>query len=513
MKFSQVAFLFAAALLLLLPDGKVWAFHEGGAGPCEGCHTMHNSITASTSPNFKPNQVSLNGNVTGWTGIGSGANAVVNRGGAVGAGTTASLLRGADPSSTCLNCHEETGKAATGFYISTATSDMPTGSPPLELTPGGDFGWLKKNYTWGTSPIYTDNGDRHGHNIVAADFEYNVDSTNNTNNEAPGGIYPDSDLTCISCHDPHGTYRRKPDGSITNSLSGGPIIASGSYDTSPTPGVGQTVGVYRLLGGVGYLPLDLSGNPSYAFAYEPPAAISPSVYNRSEDTTQTVVAYGVGMSQWCRNCHPNMHTGNGNDSQNVQNATGATESFPQPQDTPGYTSHPSGNVSVPANDELGGQFAANYISYIYTGNYNGTSASYSSLVPYEMNTTDYATLQSKANINGIYPDPLSTDLVSCLSCHRAHASGWDYIMRFKYNGINDGNYGFSETMTDNNGGGVTVYPDTLTDPSNAMGRTATETQQAYYGRQATHFTTNETVLCNKCHIGQATETPPTGHQY
>ena len=272
----MAAFLFTAALFVLFAGGKGWAFHEGGVGACEACHTMHNSITAGTSPGFKPNQSSTNNGVTGWTGSGSGRYAAVNPAGSVGNAMTKYLLRGADPSSTCLNCHEETGNVAGGFYISTADSYVrQVGNAPLELTPGGDFGWLKKTYTWGSNPVYNDPGYLHGHNIVAADFLYTA-----TTGYAPGGganPYPSSSLTCISCHDPHGTYRRKPDGSITNSPSGGPIIASGSYNTSPAPKTGQSVGVYRLLGGAGYLPPYLSATPAYAFSYGPPAAISPSI--------------------------------------------------------------------------------------------------------------------------------------------------------------------------------------------------------------------------------------------
>ncbi len=501
----SIAILFAAVLLILCETGKGWAFHNGGVGPCEGCHTMHNSITTGTTPSLEPNQLSENGNVTGWTGVGYGVNAVVNRGGSVGSAPSTYLLRGFDPSSTCLNCHEETGKSTAQYLISTAPSDMPAGSAPIELTPGGDFGWIKKTYAWGT---YSDPGDLHGHNIVANDFYYSV-GPDWAGQTAPGGTYPASDLTCVSCHDPHGTYRRKPDGSITNSPSAGPVIASGSYNTSPSPGAGQTVGAYRLLGGVGYLPSYLSANPSYAFTYPSPAAIAPSVYNQSERYDQVRVAYGNdptnggGMSDWCRNCHSTIHIGSG---PYPNNFLSQAYSFP--------SVHQSGTINPisPSNDQLGSYISGSYISYIASGNYNGSSStSYWSLTPFEEGTANYTTLASHANSNGTYlSGPASTDFVSCMSCHRAHASGWDYLMRFKYNGVNDGENGFSETITDSNNG-TSVWPGTDTtpnDPNNAMGRTSAETQQAYYDRLASQFRANETTLCNKCHIG--TVNGPTG---
>lgn len=517
-----MAFFAAAALLVFLAAGKGWAFHEGGVGACEGCHTMHNSITYGTSPGFKPNQYSPDGGVQGWTGIGSGAMAVVNPKGSVGSTPDPNLLRGTDGSSTCLNCHEGVGLTQPdGFYISTPLSQLNTaGAYPKQLTPGGDFGWLNKTYTWNTGTPYTDPGYMHGHYITAEDFDYTYENSGDTWTTAPGGgqyPYPASDLSCISCHDPHGTYRRTSGGAITNSPVA-PIIASGSYETSPTPLAGQAVGVYRLLGGVNYVP---PGGINYQFHYAPMAAIAPTVYNRSETkTSQTVVAYGNGTSAWCRNCHPDMHTGAGTDPfTDIDNVMGVAENFPQ-YANPYHEQINSQNVTYHPYNELGPVIASNYVSYIETGNYGGTSNAYWSLAPFEINTTSYSNLQLvvKNSESGLYPSPASTDKVSCLTCHRAHASGWDYIMRFKYNGngkngINDGNYGFSETMTDSSGG-VSVYPDISTDISNSMGRTWEETQQAYYGWPASDFAPNETVICNKCHIGQAEPTgPPTNNNY
>jgi hypothetical protein len=76
----------------------------------------------------------------------------------------------------------------------------------------------------------------------------------------------------------------------------------------------------------------------------------------------------------------------------------------------------------------------------------------------------------------------------CLSCHRAHASGWPEALRWNsegefmiYNGMYPG--------TDNAAG----------DANNARGRKAVETAAAYYDRPVTTFATYQRVLCNKCH--------------
>src|SRR6185369_16732325 len=130
-------------------------------------------------------------------------------------------------------------------------------------------------------------GDKHGHNIAAQDYGYYADAYNNS---APGGYYPATSLGCTSCHDPHGTYRRKADGSF--STTGAPIKGSGSLAASADPDALNNVGVYRLLGGVGYQPKSLGGG--FAFGNNPPAAVAPDTYNRSESATQTRVAYGTG---------------------------------------------------------------------------------------------------------------------------------------------------------------------------------------------------------------------------
>jgi len=214
------------------------AFHSGGTGECTGCHDMHKTQSSSEG---------MDNNVA--------------------------LLAGKDPGSVCLGCHLKTGqKQPDSYLVATADLDMPAGMPPVQLTPAGDFGWLKKSYRWGAgegggggySP-----GERHGHSIVADEYRFSLDTERIT---APGGTYPSNSLSCISCHDPHGKYRRFAGGSI--GTVGAPTWASGSYDSSPDPTGNQSVGVYRLLGGKGYKTFIYDGEP---FTADPPSAVSPLI--------------------------------------------------------------------------------------------------------------------------------------------------------------------------------------------------------------------------------------------
>jgi len=412
-------------ILPMRPDNDAYAFHSGGVGACDACHTMHGA----------PQQAGNN------------------------------LLKASDQSSTCLNCHQQTGDVGPmRFHVSTALSDMPPGAPPKQLGPAGDFGWIKKTYTWvpsATGGLQISTGDRHGHNIIAYDFQYAVDATNTT---APGGTYPSASLTCISCHDPHGKYRRDVTGTI--STTGTAILDSGSLASSPNPQGGFSVGSYRLLGGRNYQPNYLTGN--YAFLNDPPAAVAPDSYNRAETGTQTRVAYGAGMSEWCENCHTTLHT----------IASSVTSTNPPV--------HPVGNLA-----KLGSTISSNYNIYVKTGVLTGNvSNSYLSLVPFEEGISNYLTLKTHARTDNSYlvgPDAGSSQ-VMCLTCHRAHASGWDYATRWNTNTtyvVFNGYYSQD---------GQTYQP-------YGQGRTEIEAQTANYGLPESRFSLNQDTLCHKCHVG------------
>ena len=408
------------AVVALVAFGNVYAFHSGGVAECGGCHSMHSPNPAGTH-----------------------------------------LLIGADTSSTCLSCHQQSGLTApSSYHVSTADADMPVGTAPRQRTPGGDFGWLKKTYIFtvrGTQT--TELGQTHGHNIIAAGtgFGFTVDTDNPT---APGGSFPSANLGCASCHNPHGKYRRLADGSI--SPTGSAIIASGSYNNSPTPIAGQAVGVYRLLNGSGYT------TDGVTFQGNPPA-VTPSTYNQTEALNMVRTAYGTtdGIIQgghenwgtWCATCHGDMHS--------------------------------SGNYVHPTDVALSG-VADTYNAYVKSGDLTGTSAnSFNSLVPFAKGSTvsSYAVLATLAkNDNTAVGGPVGSDQVTCLSCHRAHASGFPEMLRWNMEGefmVYNGQYPGTDT--------------TPTVPQFSRGRLGAEMQAAYYDRPVTQFASYQRVLCNKCH--------------
>jgi hypothetical protein len=388
----------AAVLLSLGLSATASAFHNGGVAHCDGCHTMHNSENGeSIIPGGEPG-------VTGE-----------------------SLTKGSDPSSTCLNCHAaETGGS---YHVLT-----PDGS---SMTPGGDFYWLTKTFTYlvrgNTRTRY---GYSFGHTIHAADFpQLPYGDPNFANKPAPGGIFPANSLACSSCHDPHG---------VKADRSKGPISGSGSYGNSPDPGT--QLGNYRLLGDIGYQPGGSAG--SVTFLNSPPIATTTRISaNPEADNNHT--DYGKGMSEWCANCHTGFLAPGG----------------------VGQHKHPASDTS-----RLGTNISRNYNSYVKTGDLSGDSAtSYLALVPFERQISD-PTLLDPESTQG----PDSTSNVMCLTCHRAHASAFPNAGRWDFE---------TELLVDS-------HPA----PTDG-GVTGNDVLYSYYNRDiATTFDPEQRSLCNKCHV-------------
>ncbi len=402
----------ALATVVLMTDAPCTAvtYHNGTIGDCGGCHSVHAVSDPADSSGYQ--------------------------------------LQGSDASSTCLRCH---AAAAPVDYQITTHPVPPSGMPPLALTPGGDFAYVRKHYSWlghDGKPRYSP-GDRHGHNIVARDYGYSADATLHF---SPGGEFPASALSCTSCHDPHGRYR-VVDLAGTVLADGPPIVSSGSYGAVPSPA--GAVGSYRMLAGQGYQPPETA----VAFVQDPPIAVVPVNYNRGEDVVDVRAAYGKGASAWCGNCHGRMLSGE--ESTHL---------------------HPS-NVDL-------GRVADVYNAYVKSGDISGNKGrAYSSLVPFQTGeSTDIVRLTGLTTSTA---GPEATDRVACLSCHRAHASGWDGISRWNEKATSltvNGDYPGIDAS-----GAAAVG-------ENSSGKTRAEYKKAMYDRSVSHFAIFQRSLCNKCHL-------------
>ena len=195
-------------------------------------------------------------------------------------------------------------------------------------------------------------------------------------------------------------------------------------------------------------------------------AVAPDTYNRSETTTTpTRVAYGFGISEWCATCHPDMHTASEHED-----------------DAPGEPGPERGR-------------GAAYNSYLGSGLKTGVTAanSYDSIVPFQTdNLRSITALKNLANSDGSNRSGPAgtTDRVMCLSCHRAHASGWAHMTRWN----NDAEFIAVDGVWPG-----TDSPSTIANQAKyAMGRTVAETTAAYNGKSMT-YASYQRSLCNKCH--------------
>jgi hypothetical protein len=132
-----------------------------------------------------------------------------------------------------------------------------------------------------------------------------------------------------------------------------------------------------------------------------------------------------------------------------------------------------------------------YNTYVKTGDLSGTqNTSYLSLVPFEEGTSDYELLRSITRTDDSYlrgPDSVGSR-VMCLTCHRAHASGWDGAMRWNTKTA----YLVFGGFYSQEGQAYQPY---------GQGRIEIEALKAYYDMPAKRFGENQDSLCNKCHGG------------
>jgi hypothetical protein len=149
------------------------------------------------------------------------------------------------------------------------------------------------------------------------------------------------------------------------------------------------------------------------------------------------------MSDWCANCHVNFHS----------------------QETNNFV-HPEG--------DLGSTVAATYNAYVNTDDQSGgnVATAFRGLTPFEAVNVDLETVDSMNYTQG----PTGVDQVSCVTCHRAHATAFDDIGRWDF----DADF-IVDSHPQAGDGGV--------GPNDATNK--------YY--QYT-FIQNQRSLCNKCHV-------------
>lgn len=312
--------------LLLMAAGASFpclaGVHDGGVGACNHCHVMH------------ANEVAVNG--------------------------SSALLVADNSSELCLGCHAEALGAVFG---------MNPLAPPPERGPGNFVFLLEDNLNdaadGATNPI---SGDAAGHNLNAPGYGLSSDPTFVM---SPGGNYSSADMSCTSCHDPHGNQN------------------------------------YRFLYGAG-----MQTASGMIFTYAAPVAEGLDLLVGAPESRSNHVAYRSGMSQWCGNCHQDYLT----------SRHSGTGGFRHSTDVPFKQGHVFRyNAYNGTLDPSGGNQASAYLPEV--------------------------SFEDPLNAINFTAGPTTGSRVTCLSCHRAHASSgprsgrWDFnVDALGQDGVVSGSY-------------------------------------------------------------------------
>ena len=376
---------------LVFGAGSALAFHDGGVAYCAGCHTMHNSIDGDVWSAYPGYTNPMPGNPK--------------------------LLVQPGATDTCLRCHASYGQMHDGSGYGA----------------GGDFYWVTKEFSWtppwpGAQTTYS-YADNHGHNVISPTYGIIADGTLTT---APGGTFESDKLVCTSCHDPHGqdTFR---------------LLYSNSGLTDPLAPDGP---IYVVPG--------QPGDTRFTFVEAAPIAFGQgrkTTVDADPETDDLHTIYKSGMSDWCANCHTQIHSEN------------------------------TGNY-VHKTDEAMNGLAGNYNSYVSSTNLDGGSqaTAYNALVPFEDIDADLSDPNDDLGAGATHDynaGPTGQDKVMCLTCHRAHATAFDDATRWD------------------------MHADLLVDSHPKLGdtgATADDVLNSYYGRDWATIDINQRSLCNKCHV-------------
>lgn len=346
-------------------------------GECSNCHTMHNSQDGS--------EMATLGEGLPWE----------------ASGPLPGLLRG-----DCLGCHGSGSVNSSGV-------DPSNGAPQVYHTDGGAAVLAGGNFAYILGTLGSGASDTKGHNVV------DLGDMDDTLDGPPGpalasqhdSIVAYDELTCAGENGCHGK-RLPTGGSNLAALRGAHHRDVSGEINNPTADYNS----YRFLWGVkgyenpGWRNVGPANHNEYFGATSPPQyQITGSCYNtggchQTVGSDTIIVAPQNTMSGFCATCHGEFHTIGG-----LTGGAGTSTGIGDDNQSP-FVRHPT-DVVLPSSGE-------------YTG--------YST---YDINAPVARSVQP----TGISSTVGGTDVVMCLSCHMAHASDNQDMLRWDY--TNDCNAG------------------------------------------------------------------------
>lgn len=431
-------------------------YHSYDGLICTDCHTLHGSENgAAVSAGTRTNEA--NGNSSTWAGFDDLT---------VGGGYR-ELLKKGDWTDMCLSCHKEgNNKASTADLPSVESVKYGDWTAPIVMTqdgyykadgtingktysmPAGDFYYSNMDPKKGHNPAYTKGFSFAGEGsskLMRADTLANGGM--DLKASPPGGAITDGEWSCHSCHGMHSRFsggytayrqiKRNVNGvKFSTDVTGyGVETKAGDYTT------GQQAAGYEPLksNSRGDLRKDTNGN--WTVYVNKRKGTSDTALDGADldgadllalegDTNKNV--YRGGFSSFCSTCHGNFH--DGSSANGAATVEGGNNGKTEVNST--WVKHPT-NISMDQSVSTR-KYGINTYKKAVKGQQSAVSPNPSGydwkypLVQTETTGIVGATLDVKSTVAGgtLHND----DRIMCLTCHKAHASQYENMVRWDPNG-------------------------------------------------------------------------------
>ncbi|MBC8317782.1 MAG: hypothetical protein H8E41_07730 [Desulfobulbaceae bacterium] len=384
-------------------------YHSYDGLICTDCHTMHNSEDGADVM-----WVNIDGTVTG--------------------GPAHELLKRENWTDMCLSCHMQGQNTASTAALPDVSQENGQWTAPIVMTldgvdpagismPAGDFYYSNLDPKKGHNPAYTPSGTKGSFPATDLSVFMAVDPVLGA--VPPGGnLDGDDEWSCHTCHGMHsrfsGSYTawRQVSRSTNGIIHTGPVVSFGvetatgnkTQNAAYEPIKSNSRGDVQ---GTAYVNTRLDGNP----------VEGANLWADEADDNKNV--YRGGFSSFCSTCHGDFH-GEGTLESDLDANT-------NPDGSGRWIRHPTNILmdTTPASRKYG---ITTYTATITNAQGNNPNpVGYDWRYPLIQPDTDF-TVSSTAASMATPATALAESRISCLTCHKAHATQYENMTRWDTTG-------------------------------------------------------------------------------